>query len=485
MSDSERAIERLLDRNSSAIESEHLAARLGRWAQEPGTLAANLSRAIATLVDGGELRPGDRLPAERSLAAAISVSRGTVVAAYALLAEDGVVERRQGSGTRVSGASGRIRGSALRERRGESLFSATGSAIDLLRAVPRMPDLAARIVRAHRPPLDPATLSDTDPAGLPFVRARIAQLFEDEGTPTTPEQILVTHGSQQAISLVVSELVSAGDVVLTEAVTWPGLADSVRRQGGRVHGVTIGEEGIDVLELESSIARLRPVLVALNPHHHNPTGSRMPAAARQRIADLAAEYGVPVLEDRVLAHIAFDGVVPPTLAALRPDAPILVVDSVSKWSWSALRFGWLRTDPVLVRRLRGLRQLVDVSTSVPAQLLAVDLVDNAHSLRREVIETHARAAAVLADALAEHLPDWQVAMPLGGLSAWAELPAGSASTLANMAAMNGVAIAGGVEFAASAAPDDHIRIPFTAPTDQLIEGIRRVGVTWTAYRRLL
>ncbi|MFK4807683.1 aminotransferase class I/II-fold pyridoxal phosphate-dependent enzyme [Microbacterium sp. ZW CA_36] len=249
--------------------------------------------------------------------------------------------------------------------------------------------------------------------------------------------------------------------------------------------MTIGPDGIDVDELEAAIVALRPVLVAVNPHHHNPTGTRLPTAGRQRIADLSAEYGVPVLEDRVLAHISFDGVVPPTLAALRPDAPIIVADSLSKWCWSGLRIGWLRADPVLVRRLRALRQLVDQSTSVPAQLLALDLVDEARALRRSIGETHAVASAQLLAAMADHLPDWQVTPPRGGLAVWARLPVGSATALSRVASMRGVAVAGGTEFTASITYDDHIRVPYTAPEALLQEGVRRLGGAWQEYRAQL
>lgn len=476
----DRAIERLVDHNSGTVSPELLAARLGRWSHGEGTLVVGLARGISTLIENGELRPGDRLPAERALAAAASVSRGTVVAAYGLLGEGGIVERRQGSGTRVAGVARHVSGTG-RIAQHEALFSAAPSAIDLLRASPRMPAFAVELVRAHTPTADVATLSETDPAGLPVLRARIARLLADEGTPTTPEQILVTHGAQQALSLLVDELVQPGDVVLTEAVTWPGLADSVRRRGGIVHGIAIGPDGLDVVELEAAVARLRPVLIAINPHHHNPTGTRMPAATRLRVAELAAEYGVPVLEDRVLSHVSFDGVVPPTIAALRTDAPVLVVDSVSKWSWAGLRIGWIRADPVLVRRLRGLRQIVDQSTSIPAQLLALDLVEHAGVLRRAVSETHAGAAALLGDLVAEQLPDWRFTPPRGGLSAWVELPVGSATALSRVAALHGVAVAGGVEFAASRATDDHLRLPLTAPEAELREGMRRLGDAWREY----
>ena len=466
-----------MGQGSAPIPADRLAARIGRWTQGDGTLAQRLARAIGALAESGELRAGDRLPAERSLAAAVSVSRGTVVAAYGILAESGIVERRQGSGTSIAGSALRIPAPA-RSGRGEALFAALPSSIDLLRSVPQMPELAVRLVREHAPALDPATLSETDPAGLAVLRARIARQFTEEGTPTTPEQILLTHGAQAALHLVVGELVPPGEVVLTEEITWPGLSDAVRRRGGIVHGLPMGADGLDVAALEEAIVRLRPVLVAVNPHHQNPTGTRLPPAARLRLAELAAEYGVPVLEDRVLAPIAFDGVVPPTLAALRPDAPILVAESVSKWAWSGLRIGWLRADPVLVRRLRGSRQLVDLFTSVPAQLLALDFLDQAEPLRREVSEHHERMLGVLRELLAEHLPDWRYTPPRGGLSLWARLPEGSAEEVIRLAAMRGVAVAGSGAFAASASGDDCIRIPFTAPESALREGVRRLGEAW-------
>lgn len=466
------------------VSVERLAARLGRWTQGDGTLASRLSRAVGALIAGGELRPGDRLPAERALAAVTSVSRGTVVAAYADLADSGIVERRQGSGTRVAGAPA----SAVpvqRPGRGEALFSALPNAIDLLRTVPQIPELAVRLITAHTPRLDLALLPETDPAGLAALREQIAGLFRAEGTPTTPEQILVTHGAQQAISLVINALVAPGDVVLAEEITWPGVTDSVGLRGGVVHGIPMTADGLDVDALEIAMARLRPALVALNPHHQNPTGTRLPAAARHRVAELAAQYGVPVIEDRVVAGISFDGVVPPSLAAERPDAPVIVVESVSKWAWAGLRIGWLRADPVLVRRLRGARQLADQSTSVPAQLLAMDLLAHADELRRQNSRVHHERLRLLQSLMAEHLPDWTTVPPRGGLSLWAQLPIGSAAALTRVAAAHGVSVAGSAAFAASVAPDDHIRIPFTAPDEVLTEGITRLGDAWREYRATL
>src|SRR5690606_15705755 len=120
------------------------------------------------------------------------------------------------------------------------------------------------------------------------------------------------------------------------------------------------------------------------------------------------------------------------LAAERPDAPVIVVESVSKWAWAGLRVGWLRADPVLVRRLRGARQLADQSTSVPAQLLAGDLLAHASDLKREVSRAHQERLRLLLRLMAEHLPEWTFRAPRGGLSLWAAIPSGSADAFARV-----------------------------------------------------
>jgi DNA-binding transcriptional MocR family regulator len=164
---------------------------------------------------------------------------------------------------------------------------------------------------------------------------------------------------------------------------------------------------------------------------------------------------------------------------------VIVVESVSKWAWAGLRIGWLRADPVLVRRLRGARQLADQSTSVPGQLIALDLIARADELRRENSRVHQKRLRLLEQLMAEHLPDWRYDPPRGGLSLWVALPLGSSAALVRVAATHGVSIAGSAAFAASASPDDHIRIPFTAPDDVLAEGIRRLGAAWREYRDAL
>src|SRR3546814_15734134 len=89
-----------------------------------------------------------------------------------------------------------------------------------------------------------------------------------EGLATSPEQSVVTAGAQQGIDLLTMLLVRPGEVVLAEQTSWPGLADMVKRAGGRVIGVPMDEHGVLVDELAAHVERFRPAFIGLNPHHH-------------------------------------------------------------------------------------------------------------------------------------------------------------------------------------------------------------------------
>jgi DNA-binding transcriptional MocR family regulator len=330
--------------------------------------------------------------------------------------------------------------------------------------------------------VDPSVLTSTEPAGIAPLRHAIAQRITAEGLPTTAEQVLVTAGAQQGIVLVAQLLVKPGDAVITEAVTWPGLADTIRRLGGRVVGVPMDAHGVIVDELVAAIERFRPAFIGLNPHHQNPTGTRLSSERRQAVADAAADYCVPLVEDRVAASIAFDGFVPPPMAARRPLAPGIVLDSINKAAWSGLRIGWVRADSQSINDLRSSRALADLFSPIPSQLMALAALGDLDAILRDRVAQLSQRATVLQDELAQHLPDWELDPVRGGMVCWARLPAGSATAFSRVAARYGVAIAGGREFSSSSVIDDHVRLPFTAPEPLLREAVGRLAAAWRRFR---
>ncbi len=466
--------------NRPQLDVSTVAHRLSGWSNGDGPLYLQLAAAVASLIDEGVLGDGDRLPAERALADELAVSRGTVVAAFSTLSDQQRVERRQGSGTIVRASSSSYRGDSTSPR-ADALFQPTRDSIDLLLAMPEITPLVLELVRGVA--FDPGSglLDVFDPAGIVPLRVAIADRITRDGLPTSAEQIMVTNGAQQSLALLATLMLQPGDVVLTEAATWPGLADLVRDRGARVHGIAMDHDGVLVDDLRAAVDRLRPALIGFNPHHHNPTGSRLAPHRAPLVAEIAADYGVPLLEDRVVASLAFDGQVAPPLASHRPDGTHFVVDSINKVAWPGLRIGWVRADAQVIDRLRAAKASMDLFAPMPSQLMALAMLEHFDEVCRDRVAQLDHRAQVLSEALSEMLPEWHRHPVRGGLVAWVGLPRGTASEFARFAAKFGVDVAGSREFSSSTIIDDHLRLPFSRPTDDLVEAVRRLAVAWSAY----
>lgn len=483
MQSSSRAKGDILDR-STTRSADQFASILGLWSAGRGPLYAQLAQGIERLIEAGVLRHGELLPPERQLASALQVARGTVVSAYTRLADREVVERTRGSGTRV--VAGEPLAVDTSRRVGDPLFGSAPAAIDLLVATPRLLPRTLERIQAVRLDEHHLELDDTEPAGLPVLRTRIAERYTATGLPTTAAQILVTAGAQHAMLLATMLLVRPGEVVLCEETTWPGLIDNVTRFGGRTHPLPMDDRGLVVDELAGTIERLRPVCITVNPHHHNPTGTRLSAERRRALAELASAYSVPLVEDRVVTDLAFDGQVPRPLAAEvegdRLRSHHLTVDSVSKTAWPGLRIGWLRAEAPVIAELRARRALTDLFSPVASQLAAVAVLDDLDAIVAERTADLRARADLVADRLQEDLPDWRFARARGGLVLWIELPEGSASAFCEHAARHGVLVANGRQFGATV-DDRHLRIPYTASPAELTEGIDRLASAWAGFDR--
>ncbi|HWB37634.1 MAG TPA: aminotransferase class I/II-fold pyridoxal phosphate-dependent enzyme, partial [Rugosimonospora sp.] len=208
-----------------------LADVLGSWSSQSGPLYRQLASAIRAAAARGELAPGDVLPAERSLAADLAVGRSTVVHAYDLLRSEGVLESRQGSGTWIAGAErrGPAAGSGSDALRRAALQASSGI-IDLatasFSAAPTVREAIASMATLVPPELLEG--SGYEPMGLLALRDAVARHYAQDGLPTTPEQVLVTTGTQQALAIIVDQVVLPGDSVLVEDPTSPGVLDLLR-----------------------------------------------------------------------------------------------------------------------------------------------------------------------------------------------------------------------------------------------------------------
>jgi DNA-binding transcriptional MocR family regulator len=450
------------------LATPHLVRLLGDW-RGGGSAYPALAAALRALIVEGRLPPHTRLPSERELARAIGVSRNTATAAFDVLREQGYLASRRGTGSWVTSPP-------AREDRPDEADPPAGDVIDLTLAnLPAPADLAALAAAAAERLASELGGNGYEPFGLAVTRAAIAAHLSDRGLPTDPAQVLVTQGALHALDLALRTLARPGDRVLVETPTYPGALDAVRAHGCVPVGVPIGASGWDLAQLRAALRDASPRLAYLIPDFHNPTGVRVPAEQRAVAARAARAARVPIVSDESLAELWIDaGERPPSLAAGDPGRGVLAVGSLSKTVWGGLRTGWIRADREYVRRLALARGSQDVGSPVLDQLLAAEVLARFDALlpgRRELLRERR-------DVLIGALPaSWRADRPTGGMSVWAELPAGTAaSALAARAAGHGVRVAAGPRFSAGGREfEQRMRLPFTQPPERLIEAIRRLA----------
>jgi len=467
--------------NPSNAAHDSVVDELGDWAVGAGPLFRQLARALAGAIERGVLGRGTRLPPERTLAAALVISRGTAVAAYDLLVADGLVERRRGSGTYALGAGalslppGR-EGSALVHRLVER--SAGPSAlIDLSISVLHDPSAlpAVTIDAAAFQAVDPDT--GYSPWGLTGLRAALAEHVTGWGLPTRPDEIVVTTGAQQGISAAAACWLRPGDTVVVEDPSYPGAIAAFGQAGARLRGVGVDHGGVRVDELADALAD-RPALVYLQSTVHSPTGAILSESRRRAVARLVEAAKVPLVEDLALADLAWRPA-PPPIAAYAHDASVAVLGSLSKRYWGGLRLGWVRASAPLAVRFARVKATQDLGSSAVSQVLAERLLRAPDTERRDYLEGLRRELRsryeTLAAALRERLPDWRWDEPAGGLSIWVRLPTPTAETFAQAALRHGVAVATAPALSPSPAHPDRIRLSFSGPPVELVEGVKRLA----------
>lgn len=479
-----------------SFEPRAFATALGAWRTGSGPVYRRLATAIRARIDTGELALGARLPAERALAEALDLSRTSVVSAYQRLRDEGWLESRQGSGSRVrragagsgdpSARHGGVAadpGSFERAQVMRSLVEASGARVELLglHLPPASAQVAAAVARLRR---DVAPLLEHHgywPLGLPGLRQAVAARLTRAGLPSRPEEILITQGAQEAIALAAAALLGPGRSVVVEDPTYLGAIDLFAGTGARLVAIPIGEDGIRIDELRAALRREAPSLIYLMPSFQNPTGILTRESLRRELASLAAERGIPILEDEALADLDHGTPPPPPIAAFAPSAPILTAGSLSKLMWGGLRVGWVRAPAPVLDALARRKAVRDLGSSVLSQAVAVRLLPHAEEIRAARRRQNLERLAVMEKELARQLPEWTWQRPLGGASLWVRLPHGNALDFARLAARHGVAVLPGPICSPTNGCASFLRLPYVLEPAALRAAVRLLARAWRAY----
>lgn len=458
---------------------------------------------IRDLILAGRLPDGFRLPPERTLATALGVNRTTILSAYRELKADGLVEAHVGRGTEVvaqRAARSVVEPAAPLPWRQLAREGSVREPEPLVRDVLALTErhdvisLQAGLPAAELLPLDdlrrvqeeilarkgPEALLHSPTEGVTAFREAICRHMVPRGIRSSPEEVLVTSGSQQGLDLVARTLLSPGDVVVVEEPSFFGALEAFRSARVRLLGVPVDAEGMRTDLLEGLLARQHPRLVYTLPTFQNPSGCVLSAARRRHLLELAWRHQVPILEDDTYSDLRYEGEALPSLKALDPYGHVIHLSSFSKVLYPGLRLGWIAAPRPLVRQLALVKQTVDLHSGTLGQWIVEGFLTSglfAKHLKRTRAAYRKRRDVLLEALAAERIPGLAWNRPEGGFYAWCRLPddVRPASLLAHAAAERVAYLPGAASFVEEP-PFGSLRLNFTfAPEDDLREGARRLG----------
>jgi len=318
--------------------------------------------------------------------------------------------------------------------------------------------------------------------GYPPLKQYLVEKMQKYGVPAEQENILIITGSQQALDLIGKIFINPGDVILTEGPTFLGALQSFRAYQPRFVTVPLDEDGIRTDKLEEVLERHPVKFMYVLPNFHNPAGVTMTLERRLKLVELAAKYGVFIVEDDPYGELRYEGEDITPLVALHKEN-VLYMSTFSKTLSPGIRLGWIVAPSKIIAKLVQAKQGSDLHTSTFIQMVANDIC------QRGILRSHVkpirkvygeRRDAMLA-AMEKHFPpDVTWTRPQGGLFLWARAPESIRTLqLLNAALERKVAFVPGVNFYPGAdGGHNAMRLNFSnAKPDMIVEGIQRLGLT--------
>lgn len=453
---------------------------------------------LVGLIDKQVLRVGDRLPSVRRATRNHHVSPGTVLRAYRELEARGLIESRPRSGYYV-------RRMELPRRRASASTSAppvgtpvvVGDVIvELVTAMSRPhlislgldilnPELlpgdnlnraAARAARK----LKPAGIIRSLTPGDPELRRLIALRYLDSGFGSAEDEIVIVNGGLEAVVLCLRALTKPGDTIAIETPNaWPQIGELIG-MGLRIREIpTDPRDGMDLNALEDAF-RTRSVKACLvMPTFQNPLGFRMSDENKHSLAQLAARYEIPVIENDRVAELYFNDVRPRPVKAFDRTGHVLNCGSFATWLAPANKIGWIAAGKYLREVVRTKIQL-SLYTSPLCQAVMVQFLAQGHVERylRLLRQTLAARCEVMVEAISGNFPaGCRMTHPAGGFVLWVELPKDVDSLkLYRLALAKGVSIAPGPMFSAGFNYGNCLRLNFGyASVRDIRNGIRTIA----------
>lgn len=469
---------------------------------------SGVTQAIVEIFEGaitrGELGPGAKLPPTRRLAESAGVNHLTAARAYRQLAERGLVSSRVGSGTFVRAAAAAIPGSArvkdsiawqryvlpeFEETYGDRVLAEMHSHVQTEGLIPLsvgypserifpIEEMRAATERVMSTQPERA-LQYSDVRGTPELAEEVATLAAARGEEEDTEDIVITSGATQGLSLAMRAILSPGDVVACEDPTFMSVIRAIRSAGAKVQPVPTDADGLDIDALEALLARTEIRALAIQPRLHNPTGRDLSPERRERLLELVRRHGFFIVEDGIYGELRLDGEDRPSLRADAP-AHAIYTDSLSKTVGGGLRAGWVIASGPVLDRIIAAKRSDDIHTPVLNQLVAAEyLAQGAYPEQLERARRHyRRGREAMIESIERHLGGVAHYLdPLGGGHIWVTLDSAvSERDLVDEAWRQGVAYAPGGAMSVARPQGLCLRLSYCyLEPDEMDEGVRRLA----------
>ncbi len=405
-------------------------------------LYERLARDLEGLIRDGSLRAGARAPSIRKLCRERAISPASVVRAYELLEARGLLEARARSGFFVSAPAPPIR-KAPRTFRPEhvdvsqlvfQILEATrlGDCDPLGSAFPSPQLFPLRQLGRHLAHvgqhLDPGSTVEHLPPGSLALRTQIAQRYRLMGAQVLPEEIVITAGALEALTLALEVVTAPNDIVAIESPSFYGCLQAIEGAGRRVVEIpTDPENGVDLDALERTLTRVPVKACWFMTTFHNPLGATLPAGSKERLVGILAKRDIPLIEDNVYAELYFGRERPRSTKVWDGRGLVLDCGSFSKSLAPGYRLGWIAAGR-FAPAVRNRKITTSLATSMPIQAAISRYLDTGVYDRHlgKLRRAFAAQQSQLVRALERYFPPgctWS--RPAGGYQLWVQLPAGA------------------------------------------------------------
>ena len=300
-------------------------------------------------------------------------------------------------------------------------------------------------------------------------------------TQLVSDNILLTHGSQQALDLTGKVFLDEDDVVLCESPTYLAAISAFRAYGCKFVEVPTDDEGMLPDELEKILERTERVkIIYVIPEFQNPTGRTWSIERRQKLVEAAMKYNVIVIEDNPYGELRFEGEAVPSVKSFDKTGCVLCLGTFSKIFCPGYRIGWIAGDKAIIEKYGLVKQGADLQCNTLAQMEIAKYLElyNIDEHIEKIREVYRKRRNVMIKTMEESFPeDVTYTRPNGGLFAWVELPKHmNARDIFELCLKKNVAFVPGGSFFPNGGKENTLRINFSnMPEERIVEGIKRIA----------